>query len=494
MAESKQRLPAFVGPSYTSRASRFDIQRCVNMFIELNDLGAGKGQEPAVLIGTPGLKFLQTIGAGPIRATYTASNTAVTYVVSGNEVYALSGAMAVPIQLSGNLSTSSGPISIRDNGSFIILVDGTNGYNIEIGVSAITTIVDANFYDGASVVTYQDGIFVFNYPGTSDFFISDTTSSDFPDVTFPANNIGSKSGNSDVLVSVHSNNRQLYLTGAADQEIWYNAGSGLISFARQDGRFSQIGCVAAHSVVTLGESFFWLGSNAQGGGIVYMLENALPTIVSTNAVSYAIQNYGNLAGATAWAYQQEGHLFYCLNIPGADTTWCYDMSSKQWHERQSTVNGITGRHLAQTHCVLNDIHIVGDYRNGNIYELDLDTYTDNNDMILRIRQSPHVSESLYTLFYMLFEVDFQFGVGLVNDQTNPANAVDPQAVLEISRDGGQTWGIPMLASIGKIGRWLTRARWQRLGRGRDIVFRVTVSDPVKVQMLSAMIDVEQGLA
>jgi hypothetical protein len=170
------------------------------------------------------------------------------------------------------------------------------------------------------------------------------------------------------------------------------------------------------------------------------------------------------------------------------------MSSKQWHERQSTVNGITGRHLAQTHCVLNDIHIVGDYRNGNIYELDLDTYTDNNDMILRIRQSPHVSESLYTLFYMLFEVDFQFGVGLVNDQTNPANAVDPQAVLEISRDGGQTWGIPMPASIGKIGRWLTRARWQRLGRGRDIVFRVTVSDPVKVQMLSAMIDVEQGLA
>ena len=77
MSESKQRLPAFVGPSYTSRVRRFDCQRCVNMYIEMNDLGAGKGQEPAVLIGTPGLRFLQTIGTGPIRATYTASNTEV---------------------------------------------------------------------------------------------------------------------------------------------------------------------------------------------------------------------------------------------------------------------------------------------------------------------------------------------------------------------------------------------------------------------------------
>ena len=46
--------------------------------------------------------------------------------------------------------------------------------------------------------------------------------------------------------------------------------------------------------------------------------------------------------------------------------------------------------------------------------------------------------------------------------------------------------------MGKIGTYLTRCRWQRLGYGRDLVFRVFCSDPVKVTMLSAYLDVEKG--
>ena len=87
-----------------------------------------------------------------------------------------------------------------------------------------------------------------------------------------------------------------------------------------------------------------------------------------------------------------------------------------------------------------------------------------------------------------------FGTGLVNDGVNTANSVNPRIVLEISNDGGQTFSNPIYASLGQIGRWYTRARWQRLGSSRDRVFRVTVTDPVKVQMLSAYLDVEQGLA
>lgn len=489
MSERKQRLPGFVGPSYTSRALRFDCQRTVNYYIEIDESGGGKGGEPAVLIGTPGLKFLQSIGTGPIRATYTLSNQQVTYVVSGNEVYQISGSLSTPVQIVGNLLTSVGPVSIADNGVQALIVDGVNGYYITIGVPTLTTISDPNFYP-SDTVTFQDGYFILNQTGTTNFFISDLYSIDF----LPLNQ-AAKTGNSDILIAVISNNRQLYLLGANTTEIWFNSGaSGTTPFQRQDGRFSQVGCAAPATVAKLGESFLWLGSNAQGGGIVYTLDNAMPARVSTHAVEFEIQNYGDLTGATAYAYQQEGHYFYVLNVPNSDTTWVLDMSNKQWAERQSTVNGLTGRHFGQTHCVLNNVHIVGDYRNGNIYEYDLDTYTDNGGMILRIRQSPHISESLNRMFYKLFEVDFQFGVGLVNNGVNPESSVNPRVILEISNDGGQTWSNPIIASLGRMGKWHTRARWQRLGTARDRVFRVTVSDPVKVHMLSAMLDVEIGNA
>jgi hypothetical protein len=461
----------------------------VNYYIEIDETGGGKGGEPAVLIGTPGLKFLQTIGTGPIRATYTLSNQQLMYVVSGNEVYQLSGANAIPVLITGNLTTSTGPVSVADNGVQVLFVDGQNGYYISIGQTILNQVNDPNFYP-SQTVTFQDGYFILNQTNTTNFFISDLYSVDF----LPLNQ-SAKSGNSDILMAVISNNRQLYLLGAKTTEIWFDSGaSGTSPFQRQDGRFSQVGCAAPNSIAVLSETFFWLGSNAQGGGVVYMLENAMPTRVSTHAVEFAIQQLGDISGAVGYAYQQEGHYFYVLNIPGSPTTWVYDMSCKQWSERQSVTAGVIGRHLGQTHCVLNGQHIIGDYNTGNIYEYDLETYSDNGEMIPRIRQSPHVSESLNRLFYKLMEVDFQAGVGLVDNGTNPSSAVNPRIVLEMSDDGGFTWSNPIYATVGRIGQYRVRARWQRLGSSRDRVFRVTITEPVKCQMLSAYLDVEVGNA
>jgi hypothetical protein len=279
--------------------------------------------------------------------------------------------------------------------------------------------------------------------------------------------------------------------GANTTEIWYNAGqSATTPFQRQDGRFSQVGCVAPASVQVLSETFLWLGTNAQGGGIVYALQNAMPTRISTHAIEFIIQQTGNLEQAVAYSYQQEGHYFYCLNIPGLNTTLVYDMAAKQWHERQDVMG--TERHYAQTHCVLNDEHILGDYRNSNIYRYNLDIHTDNNEPVLRLRQSPHISDSLDNIFMRLLELDLEFGVGVVNNGVNTPNAVTPRMMLQISKDGGYTWSNPIYGQMGKIGTYLTRCRWQRLGYGRDLVFRAFCSDPVKVTMLSAYLDIEKG--
>lgn len=488
MAETKQRFIAFVGPSYTSRSQRFDAQRLVNMYLEINELGAGKGGEPAVMLSTPGLNPAQLLGTGPIRATYTISDQELTYVVSGVEVYQITGPNSIPVKLTGNLGSSSGPIAISDNGIQVLFSDGVSGYYITIGTSTVNLVNDPNFYPCATI-TFQDGYFICNQTGTANFFISDLYSIDF----LPLNQ-AAKSGNSDILMGVISNNRQLFLLGARSFETWYDQGaSGSTPFSRQDGRFSQVGCAAPASIKVLGETFFWVGTNAQGGAIVYALTDSSPQRVSTHAVEYALEGL-NIAQATAWTYQQEGHYFYCLNVPGAVTTWCYDVSAAQWAERQSFPSGFAGRHIAETHCFINGIHMVGDYRNGQLYTLDLEYCYDNLDVIHRIRQCPDLSSSLNRMFYKLLEIDMQMGTGLVDDGTNTAASVDPQITLYISDDGGETWGLPQSASFGKIGKYKTRVRFQRLGSAYARVFRLVSTEPVKTTILSAYMDVEIGQA
>ena len=264
--ESKKRLPGWVGPSYVSRVRRFDAQRTINYYIELDDLGEGKDGEPAVLIGTPGLNPLQTVGPGPIRGLYTISNTQVSVIVSGNTVWYITGANALPVQVIGNLATQEGTVSIADNGIEVVIVDGQFGYYITIDTTnhTLNQITDPNFYP-SSVVTFQDGYLIFNQVGTTSFFLSDLYA-----ITFPALNVENKTGSSDILISLISYNRQLILFGSRSMEIWADTGaSGSSPFQRQDGRNSQIGCAAPQSISVLQDTIFWLGSNAQGGGIVY---------------------------------------------------------------------------------------------------------------------------------------------------------------------------------------------------------------------------------
>ena len=479
--ENKQNFEGFIGPSYTTRSERFDCQRTVNMYMEIDPLPTGgKGNQPAVLINTPGLKFLQTIGTGPIRGLYTQSNAEIAYVVSGNQVFQITGSVGVPVVIAGNLLTSVGAVQMTDNGTDLIIVDGQFGYGSVIGSLTLQQIVSPNFFP-TQTISFQDTYFIGVEYGTQGMFVSNPN-----DITFPALNVAFKEGNPDILVAAVSLNRQLYMFGAKSTEVWWDAGqSSVTPFQRQDGRNSQVGCVAPYSVQVLGDTLFWLGTNAQGGGVVYTLANTVPTRVSTNAVEFAIQQLGDLTNATAYAYQQEGHYFYVLNIPNSNTTWVYDMTIQQWSERQSTINGITGRHLAENHCVLNGVHIMGDYRNGNIYAYDLNTYTDNGGPIYRIRQSPHYSKNLNRVFYKLMEMDFQFGVGLIN-------GTSPRVSLQTSDDGGQTWSNPIYAALGFIGVYKARARWARLGSARDRVFRVICTDPVAVMMLSCYLDFETG--
>lgn len=76
--------------------------------------------------------------------------------------------------------------------------------------------------------------------------------------------------------------------------------------------------------------------------------------------------------------------------------------------------------------------------------------------------------------------------GLAGTITTPG--YDPQAMLQISNDGGHTWGSELWADIGKMGEYESRVKWRRLGYSRDRVFKLTISDPVKVVLIAGHIE------
>jgi hypothetical protein len=490
MAESKLNFPGFIGPSYVSRVGRFDRERTVNMYLETcgNITQTGKENQPLTLIGFPGLTLQWNLGSGPIRALYIASNKYSMYIVSGNSVYLINetsyGVFSTPT-LVGTILTSSGFVSIADNGQQVLIVDGLlgGGYYTTIGSNVLTQVNSANFYP-ADTVAFQDGYFILNQSGTQSFFISDLYNTSFLPL-----NTANKSGYSDIVVGVVSNNRQLYLMGKYTIETWWDSGqSGSTPFVRQDGQFIQVGCMSPGSIQKLYNTFMWLGSSAEGQGVVYMMQNQQPVRVSNHAVEYAIQTTtGDLDISVAYTWQLEGHYFYALQLPGSNTTWVYDVTTNQWVEQQSNINGNMSRHLAQNHCSFDGIHMVGDYSSGNIYTYDFNNFTDNGNPIVRSRQSPHSSSSLNRIFYKLLEIDITPGTGITG---GPA----PKVTLEVSNDGGITFSNPIIATIGKIGEYYSRCRWQRLGSSRDRVFRVSCSDPIKFDLLSAYISAEEGTA
>jgi hypothetical protein len=376
-------------------------------------------------------------------------------------------------------------VSITDNGTHALLVDGVNGYFIDLSTNALTTIVDPHFYNGAQTCTYSNGYFICDEgPQSSNFFISDVDG-----ITFPPLNEFSVDSSPDVLVAVIANNQQLYLLGSKTIEVWAaDPGAASVSgaFSPISGRAVNVGCTAPGTVVRLATTFLFLGANDQGDGVVYSMENESPTRVSTHAIEHRLQQLGDLSTATATAWQEDGHYFYALNLPGADTTYVYDMTAKIWSERQTLIDGVMGRWLTQTHCFLNGEHIVGDYRNGKMYVLDQNFYFDGTYPIRKMKQTAHSTNGMAWTFYKTLQVDVQPGVGSLT--------VDPRVVLRTSRDGGFTFGNPIYASMGKVGEYRWRARWQRLGRGRDVVFQVFCDDACPVVFLSAYLETEAGTA
>lgn len=468
----------FVGPSYSARVKNLDAQQCINLYPEM---AGPTSKNVAALIGTPGLSLWTTLAGGGIRGSLRFS-AALAVVVCGPNVYTVDNAGVGTLR--GTVSDLNTPVSMASNGQVVMIVTGPAGYALNPTTGSLTPIVNAAF-TGADRVDFVDGYFVFNKPGTGQFQITGLYTTDIDLLDF-----ATAEGSPDLLISLIVDHRELWLFGENSTEVYFNSGNSDFPFERIQGAFIEQGCAAKNSVAKMDNRVFWLTADDRGQGMVMSAVGYQPQRVSDHALEYAIGQMSVISDAVAYTYQQEGHAFYVLSFPTANQTWVLDASTNQWHQRawRNPADNSMNRHRSNCHMAFVNENIVGDWETGKLYRLDLDVFTDNGDPIARVRTCPHVSDPDYRWqVFDALQVDMQTGVGLTTGQGS-----DPKAMLQWSTDGGYSWSNEIWAPIGKLGERRTRVTWRRLGRSRDRVFKVTITDPVRVAIVGASVRVRVG--
>ncbi len=488
------KFQGFVGPSYTLNSVNVDSQRCVNLYPEIIESGAGKEGQTAYLKSTPGLQKVITVGAGPIRCVHVDYAGRI-LVASGNVLYLVSyNGTTWTSTNRGFFVTSTGPIIAASSDTTTVLVDGTSNYihNWDPGqlLDGLLLFNQLSYIGVAAAtwVVFLDGYFIFNKAGTNQFFVSG-----YNKLTFNPLDFASAEGDPDKIIAFMTNYRDLWIFNEKTIEVFIRSSNPDFPFERASSGFIEKGCLAPNSVAKLEGFIVWLGRDSFGQAMVYAATGLNPQRISTHAVEQAIQKYANPKAARAYTYQSGGHLFYVLNF--AEATWVYDGSTKMWHERAYTNAGNLERHRGEVVAFSPDLdlHLVGDYANGNIYKFSDSYYTDDMNPITRLRSFPHVSSDRKRLFFHSLEIDMETGVGL----NGAVLGSDPQVMLQWSDDGGHTWSDETWTSaggqVGGIGDFKKRVIWRRLGKSRDRVFRIAITDPVSVTLLGAELDIQPGV-
>lgn len=455
-------IPLF-GIGNFGKSANVTAQERTNLYCEVSQDNE-KGR--LHLYPTPGLVSSLNFGAYPIRGVHKKGD--FRYVVNRDVLWKVANDDSMTNV--GTLVTSAGRVDITDNGTQIIIVDGTNGYIYNTNTLVFAQITDVDF-PGATTVTFLNGYFVITKPNSGQFYVSAL----YDGLSWNALDFATAESNPDDLVRVIADNGQIVLFGPETTEFWSDSGALDFPLARVGAAAIEWGLAAKWSLAKFMDSLIFLRKNRLGAVQVCVLSGYNAQPVSNPELDYIFSQYSAVENATGFAYMVSGHPFYQINFPSADESWLYDGLTKAWSKVQSG----EGRHRGEIQLNYLDRSYVSDYENGKLYRFEETVYTDDGETIARQLITRHQSTGDYSFLAELW-LEMEAGVGLLTGQGS-----DPQIMMQISKDGGHTWTSERWVSFGAIGEYKKRARWLRCGRARNWTFRFRITDPVKTVFVSA---------
>jgi hypothetical protein len=369
--------PGFIGGSAQSASRSIDVERTINLVTILGD--SGTPTVPVGLTAAPGCQPYLGLPSGSIRGLYSLNGSRA-WAVAGAALYELfASRTAVAV---GSVISSSIPATFASNGANgnqLMVCTPPNGYVLDLVTGTFTQIVANGFPTQCAMVADCRGFGLaltsksnqFNVSAPEDYLTWDGL--DFARVQ-----------TNDPLVSMLSANDLVYLLGGQTGQIWYPSGD-TFPFAPVQGGSIETGTAAAFGPVVIGSApnatVVFPSRSKDGMGLMYALNGYSPQVISSFAVSTALQAQPRLDNMVSWSYQENGHTYALFYLPTNDTTWVFDKDAPngmQWAERGiwDSARLRWTPHIGRCHCFAFGKHLVGARNTGTIYEMSQSFYTD----------------------------------------------------------------------------------------------------------------------
>lgn len=450
--------------SYQLRSRPASPARLVNCYAEALPPDA---KTQVLLTRAPGITDWTTVGSGSIAGMHSALNNL--YVVSGPELYEVDSNKTAT--LLGNIG-SPGNIDIDSNKDSVVVVNEPDAYYWD--GATFGQITDADFISrGAGDVEFLDNFMLFREPDSDRFF-----GADLGTVTdFDALNFANADAAADVLNGMKTDHRQLILSGPKSMEVFQNTGAAGFPIVRTINGLVEQGCLNGKTLQKQDQTVFWVADDYT----VRRLQGLTPVRISTHAVEQWLSSI-TITSANAFAYAQDGHLFYAITAP--EGTFFYDATTNEWHERETYGSSFW---KPRYHAQAFGLELVGDSVSNKIGFLSPADYDEYGD----IQRMEWTYQTVYAkgqrAFHDRLEIVMETGVGLTTGQGSA-----PEVMLDYSDDGGLTWLSMPNRSLGLTGEYTDRVFWHNLGSSRQRVYRAAISDPVKVTITDTLLNVRGG--
>lgn len=288
---------------------------------------------------------------------------------------------------------------------------------------------------------------------------------------------------SDNVVSITAVGANLYLFGSKTIEIWQRGTGEYETWIRQSYTTNASnGLQAPYSVAVCGSNLYYLGSGESYAKGILSVSGQVYTKISDDWLDQKLLKETSDT-AYGFAYALGSHNFYVLQLQNLQETWVYDLDTKEWHQRVSRVleSGAESRwrpsaliwYRGEFLAFCND---GAAYRHMDDYWYE-DFYGDDKLPMVRHRQGAVLVNN--NMPFIFEELAIECNVGCWNDYK-----LQPQLLLEVSKDGGNTFGNVRSCALGRTGDYSHRVRYLGLGMNRLCVLRVTYSHPTSLELTS----------
>lgn len=529
MAQQGQ-MSSWLGGTYTLQGNSMACRESINMYLQS---GEGLAKYQNLVIGTPGTELmvdLATDVGSPNVGCRGMWLTSASPHAEGNLYWCFGSKIGYTWkdEISGNLLSKvvydiglgTSRVSMTDNGFEVVVATGSQMLLIDIFTDVVTDITTTLPFKFPKQVLYLSGrIFAItaDTSTTANSSLQDVIKSNliwyseisdakvWDPLSFVAADLSS-----DPIQAIVVRQGDIWAFGPRTYQIYSVTEDPDAPIAYAPGSGTYIGINAENTAVSIGDSVFWLGSNASGRNVVFRGVGYNSTRISNHGIESQLTKLAELTtNSYGFAYQDQGHLFYILTVPpgyytfegeqvySEGKTFVFDVLTEQWHERASR-QPLTG--TLQAWQPLFSSYAFGKVVVGNllwpaIMELRSDVYTDYDPTtptkrkpILRRFQGPIFYDNLQLFIIDEFLADMVVGHGPLNGLSS-----NPKAQLQISWDSGNTWGSIITISMQKVGHYAGRVRWLRLGSGRNAVIRLTITEDMQIMMGDARIRTRKSI-